>query len=184
MKKTAKRKVTKHAKIRIKERGNEKIKSLTTTNKNIKMLATNAVKNGMSLDTYNNKNKEQSNFKSYLNYKVKNKSGRLFLYNDYIFIFDSKVINLITMYPIPEKFLEIYKKTTKTKYELLFKDRNIKKQFNHIGYFNTKQQAIDFAEKVHKKGYASILKRIKVKEIPYLEITEQEKQRMNNILNN
>ena len=177
-----KRKASAHAKQRIQERTN-----ISTNKKETKTMVNNDVKKGIALENYNIIDKK-SEFKQYINNK-KHMNTRIFLYNDYVFIFNSSVKLLITMYPIPEQYLEHYHKTvneaTKRTYELLLKDRNFRNRFNHIGYFETKEKLEKFLVKIYKQEFILIPRtKYKIKEMGYLEITEIENKKIINVLKN
>lgn len=90
---------TKHAKIRFKERTDFASKDM---NKICKL----AIKNGLSF-----KQLPKGNLKKYLS--VRNHK-RIKIYQGFIFFFFKTSNRLITIYPIPEQFLEEYKKILKS----------------------------------------------------------------------
>lgn len=89
--------VTRHAKMRINERGNNVI------NVKNKFLANNALKKGESLSEYTKKY-GHTPLVEYLGFKVRRyPKSKIYLYLDYIFCFSASN-QLITIYPIPEAF--------------------------------------------------------------------------------
>lgn len=102
MKKLDKGQFTFHGYTRIKERtdiGEKEIRNLSRL----------AIKNGVNFGQV-----PEGAFRNYLNWKVAKRGKRIKLYRGYIFIFFLSSRRLITVYPIPEKHMEEYKKIKKT----------------------------------------------------------------------
>lgn len=123
--------VSHHAKQRINQRGNNVI---NTSNKS---LAKNAIKNGISYERYLNKYQDTPLTDYIKAKKRKYPSCRFYFYQNFIFVFSSQE-KLITLYQIPEKYIdEIFMNKKRNDFGMWQrKNINIKELKNKNGKFN------------------------------------------------
>lgn len=117
------KKFTKHGYLRVKER-------TTITDNEINTLSSYAIKNGVNYNEI-----IDGPLKMFVWNKQRKGNKRVKLYRGYVFIFFLNSRRLITCYPIPDEFLEDYKKSIQNKKEITKKyekkyNRTIFKQNN------------------------------------------------------
>lgn len=138
--------LTTHSRVRAEERLEESKFNLIEKEKMFR----NALKNGMYYETYKMKDKK-SPFASYLFFHKK-PNAKLILYKRIVFVVNKTCDVLITLYPVPDKFIEIYDKYIgdvglSKPFVVYFKDRNTNK-FKPIKNFKNEQQANAFVLEV------------------------------------
>lgn len=136
------KRVSKHAKSRI----NERSSSSVNTSKNL--IGILPLKNGIELNAYV-KLRCVTPIINYLNHKKQNGSRRFFLYQGYVFIYSASLKNLITTYPLPERFkpefdsFKEFKKTKKEFYQKYPDEKNTGlKKYSLIVNYNKRQLPI------------------------------------------